>query len=144
MVRVDPENNFERTTYDTNAQVYSYSDFTGVVRRMAIGQGSYEHDFEADCDAPTWTALNWSARTPPGASISFSIQTAARRNKLIEARPIGAGRTPGDEGPINISGRLNRADVASRRYLRVKANLTLGDGHRSPVLQNFTVRWNCD
>ena len=144
MVRVDPENNFERTTYDTNAQVYSYSDFTGVVRRMAIGQGSYEHDFEADCDAPTWTALNWSARTPPGASISFSIQTAARRNKLIEARPIGAGRTPGDEGPINISGRLNRADVASRRYLRLKANLTLGDGNRSPVLQNFTVRWNCD
>ena len=78
MVRIDPENNFERTVYETNARVYSYSDFTGVVRRMAIGQGSYLHDFEAECDAPTWTALDWSAQVPPGGQCELSDSNRGR------------------------------------------------------------------
>jgi streptogramin lyase len=144
MIRVDPDNNFDITRHETGALVYSYSDFTGVVRRLASGQGSYEHDFEAECDNPTWTALDWQARAPAGSSVNFSIQTAARRNKLHEGQLVNAGRTPGDVGPINISGRLNGANVESRRFLRIKATLSLGDGNRSPILQGFTVRWACE
>ena len=144
LVMIEPDNNFRVTTFDGTNRVYSYSDFTGVLRRMSIGQGSYEHDFEADCDNPQWTALSWQARTPPGSSITFTAQTAARRAKLVEGQPVNVGRSPGDLGPINISGRLNAANVDSRRYLRIRASLALGEEKRSPVLQTFTVRWNCD
>ena len=143
-MKIDPENNMQVTTYDGTNRVYSYSDFTGVLRRMSIGQGSYEHDFEAECDEPQWTALSWSARTPAGSSVSFTAQTAAERDKLVEGRSVNVGRSPGDLGPINLSGRLNGANVQSRRFLRVRASLSLGEDRRSPVLQTFTVRWNCD
>ena len=130
--------------FDGTNRVYSYSDFTGVLRRLSIGQGSYEHDFEADCDNPQWTALDWQARTPLGSSISFTAQTAARRNKLVEGAMVNVGRSPGDLGPTNVSGRLNAAGIQSRRFLRLRASLSLGQRERSPVLQTFTVRWNCD
>ena len=141
MVRIDPENNFERTVYETNARVYSYSDFTGVVRRMAIGQGTPRSRRSATRQRGRPSI---GLPVPPGGSVSFQIQTAAERRKLDEARLVSAGRTPGDEGPINVSGRLNLQQIASRRFLRVTASLTLGDGNRSPILQGFTVRWNCD
>ena len=143
LLRVTPRDNFRVQEFDGTNRVFSFSDVSGLLRRISIGQGSYSHDFEAECDNPQWTALSWNARTPRGSAVSFSIQTAGDRDKLSEGAAIQAGRSPDDEGPINISGRLNAEELASRRF-SVRAALSMGDGGRSPVLQTFTVRWSCD
>ena len=111
---------------------------------MSIGQGTYSHEFEADCDQPIWTALDWNAITPPGSQVAFTAQSSARRDKLDEAPLVNVGRTPGDNAPINVTGRLTQANVESRKYLRIRATLSLGEGGRSAVLSTFTVRWNCN
>ena len=76
MVKIEPANNFAMTRFENGALVHSFTDFTGVVRRLASGQGTYEHDFEAECDAPTWTALDWSARA---CGLKRQFQCADRR-----------------------------------------------------------------
>ena len=64
------------TVFDGTNRVYSYTDFTGINRRMSLGLGTYQHEFQANCAAPRWTQLHWSASIPPGAQISFSVQVA--------------------------------------------------------------------
>jgi hypothetical protein len=144
LIKIEPRNNFAIREFNGTNRVFSFSDITGLSRQISIGQGAYEHDFEADCDEPHWTALSWVARMPVGGSIRWTAQTAARRNKLSEGRPVRVGEDPGDPGPINVSGRMNEEEVTSRRFLRIRASLSVGERGRSPILQGFTVRWNCD
>ena len=144
LLRINPRNNFDVREFNGTNRVYSFSDVNGLLRRVSIGQGAYAHDFEADCDDPQWTALSWSARTPANSAVRFTAQTSARRDKLSEGSSVAVGQAPDDPGPINVSGRLNAAGVESRRFLRIRAALSTGDRGQSPVLQTFTVRWNCD
>ena len=104
IVRVDPRNNFSIREFDGTNRVFSFSDITGLSRQVSMGRGSYMHDFEADCDEPHWTALSWSARTPPGSGIRWTAQTSARRDKLSEGVTTFLGAVPDDDAPINISG----------------------------------------
>ena len=111
---------------------------------MSAGQGSYYHDIQAECENPQWTALDWQTSTPAGAAVTFTAQTSARRDKLGESAIVSLARVPGQQAPINISGRLTADNVQSRQFLRIRAALKTGEDGESPVLSTFTVRWNCD
>jgi hypothetical protein len=111
---------------------------------MGVGRGSYIEDFQASCNAPTWTNLNWRARVPNGARLTFVAYTAQDRDKLEEADPVQVASVPGDDDPIDVGAALQAAGVASRRYLRLRVNFVLSGENESPVLENFAMRWSCE
>ena len=144
LVRIDPDNNFAMDAFAGTNRVYSYSDFTGVVRRLGVGRGSYVEDFQASCNAPTWTDLTWRARVPNGARLNFVAYTAQDRDKLDEASPVAVATVPGDDAPIDVGGALEAAGVAPRTFLRLRVNFVLNGENESPVLETFAMRWSCE
>jgi streptogramin lyase len=146
IVRVDPNNNFRVDTYANNngSLVYSYSDFTGVVRRIGTGRGSYVEDFNADCENPTWTAFDWETEIPRGAEIVFTVYTAAERDKLDEATGVVVGRASADDPPVIIDDALVAANQASLAFVRIRASFIRGDDGTSPVLSRMSLRWQCN
>ena len=50
IAKIHPDDNMRVETYEGTNQVYSFSDFNGMLGRMAAGQGTYYHDIQAECD----------------------------------------------------------------------------------------------
>jgi streptogramin lyase len=146
IVRVDPDNNFDVDVFANNngSLVYSYSDFTGIVRRLGTGRGSYIEDFQADCENPTWTAFNWDAGIPRGGEIVFTAYTAAERDKLDEATGVVVGRASADDPPVIVDDILNAANQQSLAFLRIRASFLRGEAGGSPVLRRMSLRWQCN
>ena len=144
LVRVDPDQGMEMRAFNTNSVVYSYSDITGVVRRLAIRRGRYTEDFGAACDNPTWNAFDWVARVPIGATLRFVAYSANREDKLADGDPVEIAIIPDDQGPINLAEALENADVVARKYLRIRAELIMSRDGESPVLESFSVGWTCE
>jgi hypothetical protein len=144
LVRIDPDNGFAMDAFPGTNRVYSYSDFTGIVRRLGIGRGNYIEDFEASCNAPTWTNLSWRARLPNGARLNFVAYTAQDRDKLNEADPVQVAVIPGDDPPMDVDAAFQAAGIASRRFLRLRVNFILNGENESPVLESFAMRWTCE
>lgn len=143
IARINPANNAEVRMYPGTGQVYSYTDFTGEVRRLAIGRGSYEETFDAGCDQPIWTNLTWDAEIPAGANVRFDAKSSADLDGFDNMTYRGLASSPPNNGPVHVSNTLVAGGVASRRLLRVKTTLQLNEDAESPVLRQFQVRWSC-
>jgi len=144
MLKIEPNNDHQITVFEGTNRVYSYTDFTGINRRMSLGLGTYHHEFQANCDAPQWTQLHWSASIPPGSTINFSVQVADRRHKLDLATPLTVADIPGSESPVHVGQLLDAAGIRHHAFIRVKATMTLGADQSSPVLRQFKMNWSCD
>jgi hypothetical protein len=129
--------------WDDAHRNYSFSDSTGLVRRNAIGLGTYTEDVEADCDAPTWSRLEWSGHVPDGADLYFTASTASQRDKLLDGELVSAGQVADNGGPVNVTDRLDAAGVVSRRFLRLTAHLKRAPNGETPVLGRFSMLWSC-
>jgi hypothetical protein len=123
-------------------RVYTYSDFTGSVRRTAIGVGNYEQDYDAGCADPLWSDLEWDAETPTGSRVIFTARTAAAVVDLDAAAPVEVVVTPTDESPMDIDAALTAAGLTSEQYLRLTVTLDSG-GVTSPTLRSYSVSWHC-
>lgn len=143
IIRINPNADNQTDSYGGSGRVYSYSDFTGVVRQLAIGRGTYAEDFDAGCQNPTWTSLDWEGEAPVGSTITFVASSAAAAGDLSDAPQVGMGQQPGDMGPHHVSNRLAAGGQASRQYLRVKVTLQLNEDAESPLLRQFQIRWQC-
>lgn len=125
-------------------QPYSYSDFTGAVRRTVIGTGTYTQTYDTMCDNPTVAQLSWDAVTPAGTSLSFNLQTAATSAGLGGSTSTSIAQAPRDTSPRDIGPVLSTAMVTARRFVRVTVTFTPTTMPiASPVLRGMSLSWRC-
>ena len=144
IMMINPRNAFQISHIAGTNQVFSFSDYTGLARHLALGRGTYTEDMAAECQNPVWTGLTWDADLPDGTTITFEGQSAADRDKLAEADIVTLGSAPAEAGPINISGAFGLAGEPSLRYLRIKAVLRRNVDGVSPALRRVSVFWSCN
>jgi hypothetical protein len=133
------------TSFTGPNRVYTYTDFTGAVRRLVIGSGTYSEDYET-CEGGTYGELYWSGETPPGTQLVFSMQIANTRTGLAMAPPIALGATPPARSPINIAQRLRDAGVMNMgRFVRVTVTLVPATMPMvaTPILRSLSFTWRC-
>jgi hypothetical protein len=142
--RYEPASN-RWTHFDGTNMVYTYTDFTGAVRRLVIGRGTYSEDYET-CDGGTYGELYWSAETPAGTQLQFSIQIANSRTGLAMATPIALGVAPRDRSPINIAQKLRDAGIMNvGRFARITVTFVPVSSPMvaTPILRSLSFTWRC-
>ena len=131
-------------TFDGPNRVYTYTDFTGAVRRLVIGTGTYTEPYVAECNNPVYAQLTWDAVTPMGTTLVFVLRTAANEAGLGAAMPVTLGTAPTDMSPVNVAARLMAAGVTPGKYasLTVTFNPTISPV-QTPVLRSLGLSWRC-
>jgi hypothetical protein len=144
LTRYEPAMNRWQSFAGTN-MVYTYTDFTGAVRRLVIGRGTYSEDYET-CEGGTYGELYWNSETPMGTSLSFSIQLANTRTGLAMAPAIPLGVAPRDGSPINIARKLMEAGVMNiGRFARITVTFVPVSMPMvaTPILRSLSFTWRC-
>ncbi len=121
-------------------RVYTYTDFTGAVRRAVIGTGSYTQDYDTTCERPVLGELSWDAITPAGTSLAFSVQSAPSAAEIAANPATVVARAPGDRAPVALAPRV----INPRRFVRltIAFNTSLMP-LTTPVLRGFALGWSC-
>jgi streptogramin lyase len=142
LAQLDPVMNTVRTFPGPN-QVYTYSDFTGAVRRLVIGTGTYTENYDAGCD-PLYADFRYTASTPMGTSLNFVLRTATTEAGLGAATPVPLGVAPRDMSPIDVTARLLAAGVTPGRFARITVTFNpTNNPVQTPVLQGMQLSWRC-
>ncbi|MFT5357714.1 MAG: hypothetical protein ACI9KE_004951 [Polyangiales bacterium] len=141
LFRVDPSDGSVTTSTDLN-QVYSYSDFTGGVRRTVIATGTYDETFDGLCANPVWDSLVYDVNTPAGTSVEFVGRTADTIAGLDAASAVTIALTPPDTSPGDVTTAFMVAGVTPQRYFRL-TTIIRGVPGDSPVVRSYTVGWTC-
>jgi len=138
LVRYNPADG-EMVVHTGPNQVYTYSDFTGAVRRTVIARGSYVHDIDAGCANPDWTTFGWNGTVPTGASLDFVLKSANLASGVLAAPEVSMGT----DNPADIDAKYTAAGATPGRHTRVIVNLTGNEAGQSPVLRSFRIDWHC-
>ncbi len=147
VVRYDPNeavvaNRF--TQYNGPNQVYTYTDFTGSVRRSVIGTGTHIEEFDGTCANPNWDTLTFDGVTPAGTTLAFSFQTADTFAGLALAPAVQVAIAPANMSPASVRNALAAAMIAPRRHARVTVVFNpTAMPVASPVLRSMRLQWNC-
>ena len=143
MMSVDQMNNNSTRAWQTN-NVYSFSDSTGTVRRLSVGSGSFVQDYQSPCENGTrWGLFSWDGTVPAMGDMRFTVRTASTAPKLNEATPIPfvEGAQPPQVLQDYFAQNLNPEPF--HNFLRVRVDMLMGANRESPVLNSFTVNWEC-
>lgn len=141
LIKLDPMTSRARAFTGPN-QVYTYTDFTGAVRRLVIASGSYTEHYDTGC-TPDFADFHWSATIPAGTSIQFVLRTATTEAGLAAATPVLLATAPTAQ-PIDVTAQLLAAAVVPGRYATIAATLIPTNSPvRSPVLESMTLSWRC-
>jgi hypothetical protein len=124
-------------------RTYSYSDFTGSVRRTSIPQGSYEQTFDLSCAAPRITTLTVDGTFPAGTVATVSVRTAAMVGALSGATPVPVATLPPNASPYDLGGALATARITAARQLRLTVVLRASEMGAVPLVRGFNIRWTC-
>ncbi|MBI2375973.1 MAG: hypothetical protein HYV07_18410 [Deltaproteobacteria bacterium] len=143
LVRIDSETG-QMESFTGPNRIYTYTDFTGAVRRAVVGRGFYVEDHDAGCANPTWDSLSWSADVPPEATLTFRIRTASDESDLPIAPSTDVVLVPGTTSPVALDRVLRDQGVIPDRYIRVVVQLETSVFGVSPALHNYTLRWHCN
>jgi hypothetical protein len=131
-------------TFDGPNRVYTYTDFTGAVRRLVIGTGTYDTRYMAECESPAYADLTWDANIPMGTSLRFSLRTAATEAGLATATAVNLAAAPMDRSPVAILPKLMAAGVMPGRYARLTVTFTPSQMPvATPVLRSVGLSWRC-
>ncbi len=135
------------STFSTHAgpnRVYTYTDFTGAVRRLVIGTGTYAQTYDSGCASPTLAQLSWDGVTPAGTTLTFAVQTADTVAGLGGAPSTVIATAPMTASPVDVGARLAAAMVTPRRHVRVTVTFTPTTMPiASPVLRGMNLSWRC-
>ncbi len=127
-------------------QPYTYSDFTGSVRRTVIGTGTYTEEYDTQCANPTIAQLDWDSVTPMGTSLNFNIQTADNAAGLGGAPSIPVASAPINMAPVDVGQVLaaRMPPVQARRFVRLTVIFNpTAMPISSPVLRRLGLAWRC-
>jgi hypothetical protein len=144
--RYNPLTNTTTNYPNALSMVYTYTDFTGSVRRTVIGIGTYTQEYDTGCANPTLAEFSWDAVTPAGTSLNFALQTADTAMGLGAAIATPLARAPGDMSPVDAAARLRMAmpPVTPRRFARVTVTFNTNPNPvASPVLRGMSLAWRC-
>jgi hypothetical protein len=132
------------STHNGPNRVYTYTDFTGAVRRLVIGTGTYTENYTAECNDPQYAELVWDANLPMGTSLQFSLRTASSEAGLATARPVNLGTAPPAMSPVPITPALMAAGVTPGQYARLTVTFTPSRMPvATPVLRSVGISWRC-
>jgi hypothetical protein len=142
LVRYDPTTMMSTTHAGPN-QNYSYSDFTGSVRRASIPQGSYEQTFDLGCANPVLSTFEVAGSFPAGTTTNVSMRTAATVAGLATATPVPVASIPPLASPYNMATAFSTAGVAPSAQLRVTMSLRAGSDGAVPSVSRINLVWTC-
>jgi streptogramin lyase len=123
--------------------VYSYSDFTGSVRRTSIPQGSYTRTFDLSCANPRVGALTVDGSFPAGSTSTLSVRTAATMAGLAMATQVPIASLPPLAMSYDLDALLRAASVTPRQFVQVTVVMRQSDMGAVPIMNNFNFRWTC-
>ncbi len=139
LIKYDPVMN-THTDYTGPVGTYTYSDFTGAVRRLALREGSYTQDYER-CEMGRWTVLAFDAVTPGTSTLTFRVQTAATAAALTMAPSVTVAVASRDMSPINLADALQMNGMMNLKFLRLTVDFR--PGMATPVLRSLRVEHRC-
>lgn len=142
LLRLDPAMaTFEEFTGPN--RTYSYSDFTGSVRRASIPQGSYEQIFDLACANPVLGQLRIDGTFPDETISTISMRTADTVANLGSATDVAIGTLPPSASPYAIGTAFADAAVTPQQQLRVRVVLRASPGGAVPILNGIRMSWTC-
>ncbi len=132
-------------SFDGPNRVYTYTDFTGGVRRLLLGSATHNEAIDTQCAGPQYAELRWVADTPPGTSLSFAIRTATSEGGLATAAPVAVASVPGEDSPADLTARLRAAGFENPgRFARVSVSFTPSSAPVGrPTLRALELAWRC-
>ncbi len=142
LARFDPMT-MMNTTYAGPNQVYSYSDFTGSVRRLSIPEGSYSQINDTTCANPRPSTLTINADVPMGTSMTVSVRTAATVLALAGATEVAIATLPPNGSPYDVGVALRGAGVTPAQIIRVTVRMRAAMDGSTPVLRGYNLAWAC-
>ncbi len=143
LVRVDPATNNQQS-FDGPRRVYTYTDFTGGVRRLLLGSATHSEVIDTGCRAPQLAEFTWEADTPPSTALSFSLRTASSLEALASAPLVAVATVPPDTAPANLTDRLRSAGTVGARFVRISTAFTPSSTPvGAPTLRSLELAWRC-
>jgi hypothetical protein len=140
LVRFDPTMGTQ-STMSGPVGTYTYTDFTGSVRRLVLAEGTYTQDYERCADG-RFAALSWESSTPGGSQLEFSVRTADTQEALAMATSYPIADSRSSTSPVDVEAALMaRSMMGSRRWLRVTVRFRPGTA--TPVLRALAVEHRC-
>ncbi|MBX3251148.1 MAG: hypothetical protein KF901_28485 [Myxococcales bacterium] len=122
---------------------YSYSDFTGSVRRASIPQGSYTQTFDLGCDNPTLQTFGIDGSFPAGSSVTVSMRSAATVGALPTADDVSIGTLPPNDSPYDMGAAFAAEGETPARQLRLTLVLRTSEAGDVPFVEAVRLVWSC-
>ena len=142
LLRLDPAAGTYEAFTGPN-RTYSYSDFTGSVRRASIPQGSYEQIFDLACANPVLGQLSVDGTFPADTISTISMRTADTVANLASATDVAIGTLPPSASPYAIGTAFAGAAVTPQQQLRVRVVLRAAPDGAVPILNGIRMSWTC-
>ena len=142
LLRLDPMTGIYTEHLGPN-RTYSYSDFTGSVRRASIPQGSYEQTFDLGCANPTLMNFELAGSFPMDTSTTVSMRTASTAGALGAATPVAIASLPPLASPYALGPLFSTAGVTPAQHLRVTIVLRASSGGAVPSASRIGLVWTC-
>jgi hypothetical protein len=142
LLRLDPTTGTYQSFTGPN-RTYSYSDFTGSVRRASIPQGSYEQIFDLACANPVLGRLSVDGTFPADTISTISMRTADTVANLASATDVAIGTLPPSASPYAIGTAFAGAAVTPQQQLRVRVVLRAAPDGAVPILNGIRMSWTC-
>ncbi|MBL8679392.1 MAG: hypothetical protein JNK05_09520 [Myxococcales bacterium] len=143
LVRYNPAGAGTFTNFTGPNRVYTYSDFTGAVRRSSIPQGTYTRDADLGCAAPRLNQFILDADAPAGTIMTISARTAATAAGLSMASDIPVATLPPNSSPYDLAAAFRAASATALQHLRFTVLLRTAPSGANPVLRSMRVTWSC-
>jgi hypothetical protein len=124
-------------------RTYSYSDFTGSVRRTSIPQGTYSRTFDLSCANPRVGNLVVDGTFPAGTLSTLSIKTATTAAGLSMATPIAVATLPPLAMSYDLDAIFRSASIVPRQFVQLTIVMRQSEGGAVPIMRNFNFRWTC-
>jgi hypothetical protein len=123
--------------------MYSYSDFTGSVRRTLIPEGSFSYVVDTTCANPRLTTLTVTADLPAGTVMTVSARTAATVAGLATAMDVPVATLPPNGSPYDLGAAFRAAGVTAAQHVRLSVNMRAASSGATPALSALNVAWIC-
>ncbi|MDP3279135.1 MAG: hypothetical protein Q8Q09_28340, partial [Deltaproteobacteria bacterium] len=142
LVRYVPSTNVF-TNFAGPNRPYSYTDFTGSVRRTAIPQGTWERTIDLGCANPNVSSVVIDATAPMDTAITLTARSAATVAGLAAATDVSLGGAPPVLPVYNVSTPYILAGQTIGQQFRLTLLLRAAMSGANPLVRSVRVNWTC-
>ncbi len=131
------------TTHAGVNRSYSYSDFTGSVRRTSIPEGSFTYAFDTTCASPRLSNLSLTTDLPVGTVMNISARTAGTMAALAAATDVPVASLPPNGSPYDLGAAFRAAGQTAAQFVRVTVSMRAASSGATPALSALNAAWTC-